>query len=133
MVAATDITIKKADGTTNIVFSLVASSGGDTAPALWRSNTATGTIGQRPSFQISSKWNGPKTARRVDMSGTFPSVYTNASTGQTEVRGQIPFTASFAVPVNITSADLNEAAAQLTNLISSGMAQGSISSGYAPT
>lgn len=133
MTTATDITIKKADGTTDIIWSLKAGSGGDAAPAVWRSDTAAGTIGQRPTFQIAAKWNGPKTARRVDVSGSFPSVYTNSTTGQTEVRGTIPFTCSFAVPVNIVTADLNEAAAQLTNLIASAMTKSAVNSGYAPS
>lgn len=133
MTAAADITVKKADGTTDILWSVLAGSGGDSAPAIWRSNTAAGTIGQRPTFQITSKWNGPKTARRVDIAGSFPSVYTNSSTGQTEVRGTIPFVASFGVPVNIATADLNEAAAQLCNLMASVMTKGAVSSGYAPS
>jgi hypothetical protein len=133
MTTAANITVKKADGTTDIVYTLLSGSGGDTSPALWRSETASGTIGQRPTFQIVSKWNGPKTARRIDLSGSFPSVFTNSSTGQTEVQGKIPFTASFAVPVNISSTDLGEAAAQLCNLISSTMAKSSVSTGYAPT
>jgi len=133
MTAAADITVKKADGTTDIIWSVLAGSGGDNSPAIWRSNTAIGTIGQRPTFQISSKWNGPRTARRVDFVGSFPSVYTNSTTGQTEVRGTIPVTVSFGVPVNIASADLNEAAAQLCNLVASALAKGAVSTGYAPT
>lgn len=133
MTAAVDITVKKADGTTDIVWTSLVGSGGDTAPAIWRSNTAVGTLGQRPTFQISSKWNGPKTARRIDIVGSYPSVYTNSSTGQTEVRGTIPFTGSFAVPTNIAATDLNEAAAQLCNLIASAMAKSAVTTGFAPT
>ncbi len=133
MPTATSITVKKYDGTTDIVWTLLASSGGDNSPAVWRSETAAGTVGQRPTFKISARDNGPKTARRVDFSGAFPSVYTNSSTGQTEVRGTIPFTASFAVPSNLSSTDMNEAAAQLTNLIAYSLSKDSIRLGYAPT
>jgi len=133
MTTAADIVVKKADGTTDITWSLLAGSGGDAAPAIWRSNTAAGTVGQRPTFQISSKWNGPKTARRVDMSGSFPSVYTNSNTGQTEVRGTVPFSCSFAVPFDIASTDLAEAAAQLLNLCASTLAKSAVSTGYAPS
>jgi hypothetical protein len=132
MPTAANITVKKNDGTTDIVWTLLAASGGDNSPAVWRSETAVGTIGQRPTFQINARWNGPKTARRVEMSGAFPSVYTNASTGQTEVRAVIPFSASFAVPQNITSTDLNEASAQLTNLVASALVKSAIAAGFAP-
>ncbi|UUW21161.1 MAG: hypothetical protein [Sanya fiers-like virus 1] len=133
MATAANITVKKADGTTDIVWTLLAASGGDQSPAVWRSETAPGTNGQRPTFQIVSRWNGPRTARRVDMSGNFPSVYTNSSTGQTEVRATIPFSASFAIPQSVIGTDMNEAAAQLCNLIASALAKGAVSSGYAPT
>nr|QDH89069.1 MAG: hypothetical protein H1Bulk30739e362_000002 [Leviviridae sp.] len=133
MATAADITVKKADGTTDIIWSLVASSGGDNSPAVWRSNTAPGTLGQRPTFKISTRDNGNKTARRVDISGVFPSVYTNSASGQTEVRATIPFSASFAVPQNIVTTDLNEAAAQLCNLIASALSKSAISTGFAPT
>lgn len=133
MAVAADITIKKNDGTTNIVWTLLNSSGGDAAPALWRSETAAGTVGQRPTYSVSSRWNGPKTVRRIDISGEFPSVFTNANTGQTEVRSTIPFTCSFGVPTNIIGTDVNEAASQLTQLVAHVMTVNAIKSGYAPT
>jgi hypothetical protein len=133
MATATSITVKKADGTTDIVYTLLTGSGGDSSPAVWRSATASGTNGQQPTFQILTRDNGNKTARRVEMSGKFPSVYTNSNTGQTEVRGVIPFSASFAIPSNVTQADMNEAAAQVCNLIGSTMAKSAVSTGFAPT
>ncbi|DAD51568.1 TPA_asm: coat protein [ssRNA phage Esthiorhiza.2_49] len=132
MTTAADITVKKADGTTDIIWSLLAGSGGDNAPAVWRSGTAAGTVGQKPTFQVLTKDNGNKTARRIEFSGKFPSVYTNTSTGQTEVRAVIPFSASFAVPTNVAQVDMNEAAAQLLNLLSSVLAKSAVSTGYAP-
>lgn len=133
MATVADITIKKADGTTNIVWTAKAGAGGDASPAVWRSDTSIGTLGQRPTFSIMTKWNGPKTARRVEITGAFPSVYTNSSTGQTEVRGVIPLVASFAVPMNLSTTDLNEAAAQMCNLLASSQVVSAIASGYAPT
>lgn len=133
MPTAADITVKKNDGSTNIVYSVVAASGGDKAPALFRSATATGTQGQQPWFQISARDNSAKTVRRVDISGAYPSVYTNSNTGQTEVRATMNFTASFAVPQNVATADINEFSAQMTNLLASTLAKASISSGFAPT
>jgi len=130
---AADITVKKADGTTDILWSLLASSGGDNSPAVWRSGTASGTVGQKPTFQMSTRDNGNKTARRIDFSGKFPSVYTDSNTGQTEVRAVIPFSASFAVPSNISQTDMNEAAAQLLNLLASTLAKSAVSTGFAPT
>jgi hypothetical protein len=134
MTTAADLTVKKYDGTTNIVWSLLVASGGDKAPAVWRSNTAnTGTTGQKPTFSMSSRWNAQKTVRRVDVSCSFPSVYTNSSTGQTEVRSVMNFTGSYALPQNITSTDVQEFVAQLNGLLLNSNSVVSIVSGFAPT
>lgn len=133
MATAVNMTVKKFDGTTDVTWTLIAGSGGDNAPATWRSNTAPGTVGQRPTYQILTRDNGNKTARRIEISGKYPSVYTDTSTGQTVVNGVIPFSASFAVPQNVSEVDMDEAAAQLTNLLAHVMTKSAIYTGYAPT
>jgi hypothetical protein len=133
MTTAADITVKKADGTTNITWSLVSASGGDRSPAVWKSQTATGTAGQKPTYSITARANQQGNVRRVDLSASFPSVYTNSNTGQTEVRSTLSMTASFAVPQNVVSTDVNEFASQVANLIANTATVGSIEAGYAPT
>jgi hypothetical protein len=133
MGVAADITVKKNDGTTDIVWTLIAASGGDKSPALWRSNTAAGTLGQKPWFQIVAKSNGAGDVRRVDVSGKFPSVYTNTTTGQTETRSTMTFSGSFAIPQNIAQADIDEFGSQLTNLVASVISKVAVKSGFAPT
>lgn len=133
MPTATDMTVKKYDGTTDIVWTLISASGGDKSPAVWRSNTSSGTQGQKPSFLMTARANQDGTVRRVDVSGKFPSVYTNSSTGQTEVRSTMTMNASFAVPQNVVTADINEFGAQVTNLIAHALMKASINQGFAPT
>jgi hypothetical protein len=133
MTTAGDLTVKKNDGTTDVVYNLVAASGGDKAPAIFRQNAATGTLGQKPTFSISAKWNAAGTVRRVDVSGSYPSVYTNSTTGQTEVRSVMNFSGSFAVPQNVNAVDMAEFAAQMGNLLKHPTTVSSVSSGYAPT
>jgi len=132
MTAAADITVKKGDETTNIVWTLVSASGGDASPALWRSETAAGTKGQRPLLQMSSRWNGPKTARRVDFTCTFPSVYTDVSTGLTNIRDTSVFTGSIVLPYGMLDADLKEAAHQIPNLLASTLIKTCLEVGFAP-
>ncbi|DAD51294.1 coat protein [ssRNA phage Gerhypos.1_28] len=133
MPAAANITVKKSDGTTDIVWTAIAASGGDKSPAYFRSDTATGTVGQKPIFSVVARQNAAGDVRRVDVSGSFPSVYTNASTGQSEVRSKMNFSGSFAVPQNITAADINEFSAQIPNLIASALIKATIAAGFAPT
>lgn len=132
MSAATNITIKKADGTTNIVYSLLAASGGDKSPAVWRSTTSPGTAGQQPFVQISTRPNGDNNVRRADVLYVYPSVYTDTS-GNTQVRSKAVFQGSFALPQDATAADMNEMGAQLSNLFVDAMLRGTFQTGYAPT
>jgi len=132
MATALPITIKKADGTTSIVYALLAGSGGDKSPALWRSSTAPGTSGQQPFFQLSSRNNGDGTVRRLDMTYVYPSVYTDTQ-GNTQVRSKAVFTGSFALPMNATSADMSEMGAQIANLIKDPLVVGALQTGWAPT
>lgn len=132
MTTATDITIKKADGTTNIVYTLLAASGGDKSPAVWRSSTAPGTAGQQPFCQVQSRSNGDGNVRRVDVLYVYPSVATDASSNTT-VRSKAVFQGSFALPLDATGPDMNEMGAQLGNLFASAMFTSAFKSGYAPT
>lgn len=131
MTTAGNLTIKKFDGTTDITWSLIAASGGDKSPALWRSTSATGTVGQQPTFSASARWNTQKTVRRFDVGCSFPSVYTNTATGQTEVRATMVFSGSFAVPQNVNATDIQEFTYQVANLVAA--MKTSIVTGYAPT
>jgi len=132
MAAAANISIKKADGTTNIVYSLLAASGGDRSPAVWRSSTAPGTSGQQPFFQQATRSNGDNTARRIDVTFVYPSVYTDTS-GNTLVRSKFVFTGSGALPLDCTAADAAEMGAQLGNLMADAMVKAAFQSGYAAT
>jgi hypothetical protein len=133
MPTAANITVKKSDGTTDIVWTLVSASGGDKSPAMWRSQTATGTLGQKPTFWMSSKNNQAGDVRRVDVQATFPAVYTNTSTGQTEVRAKMTFQGSFAIPQNIASTDIGEFTYQVCNLVAAQLTKDSVYAGFAPT
>lgn len=133
MTAAADITVKKADGTTNITWNLVSASGGDTSPAVWRCNSAAGTLGQRPTISIKSRNNGDNTARRVEYVAVFPSVYTDTSSGLTQIRAKSVWNGSAVIPLDMADTDRNEQAAQIANVIASSLFVGTFNSGYAPT
>lgn len=128
-----DVTVKKADGTTNITYSGIAGAGGDTSPAVFRSVTATGTIGQKPTIKITSRDSGDKLTRRIDVDAQFPEVYTDTTTGLTKVSGKVTMRASFGVPQGLSSTTMTEAAAQLTNFMADALIKSTISTGFAPT
>ena len=133
MTQATDITIKKNDGTTDITWTLLTASGGDKSPAIWRSDSASGTPGQHPVVQIQARNNGAVSARRLDITFVYPSVYTDSTTGQTKVSNKTIWNLSGVNPTDVPISDANEAAAQLANLLKHAQFQAMLKSGYANT
>jgi hypothetical protein len=128
-----DITVKKADGVTNIVYSALTPSSGDKTAAQWRSETAGAAAALRPTFQLSSQWNGPRTARRVDFVYQYPFTVTDSTTTVTSVKARIPFSGTMTLPAEIPDTVVAEAVAQAGNLLVSTLIQSSLKAGYAPT
>lgn len=128
-----NVTVKKADGTTDIVYTALTPSSGDKVAAQWRSETAGLSAALRPTFEMQTQWNGPRTARRVLISGQYPHTVTDSTTSTTTVKARIPFSATFAIPAEIPDTAVAEAVSQLSNLMSNTLVRDSIKIGYAPT
>lgn len=125
------ITVKKNDGTTDQIWTNVQASGGDRSPATWR-NTSVGTAPAfHPEMNITSRPNADKTVRRI--AGTIDwkqsAVGTDGITRKVNVAlGKF----DFVLPQGMPSVDLNEFAAQSTNLLASVLIKDSLKAGYAP-
>lgn len=132
MAAIADIIVKKNDAVTNITYTAVVPSAGDKSPAIWRSNSVGTAAAHRPELRVSSQSNGPKTARRVEIAFVYPTTVTG-SDGKVTVSDRSVFTGSMVLPQGMPDADINEAAAQLGNLLVSSLMQTTLKSGYAPT
>lgn len=133
MPSMANITVKKADGTTDVTYSSVTASGGDKSPAVWRNESFGGTIGQRPEFRVRSSPNGTQTIRKVEGSFTMPELYTDTTTSLTKVATRANVQYQAAVPTDMTDAQLAEFAAQFGNLMAATLIKAVHSSGYAPT
>jgi hypothetical protein len=130
------LTVKKADGTTDITFDAISSSGGDTSPAVWRQdtgNTAGLPVGLRATVKLSSKWNGPKTARQLSYEAVFPYAVLSNDTGLYSAKDRVVATGIITMPQGIPGTNLNEAAYQILNVLASSLVKSSVASGYAPT
>jgi len=125
-----NITVKAANGTTDTVFTAVQASGGDKSPAIWRNEAFGGTVGQRSEMRIRSSPDGTGKARRVEGSFTMPQLYTDTTTGLSQVwkRSNAKFEAS--VSTEMSDAQLAEFAAQFGNLLASTLIKSINSSGY---
>jgi hypothetical protein len=137
MPAAANIVVKKADGTTDITYNLVAAAGGDNSPCVWRQDTGAPAglpVGLRPYFKLTSKWNGPKTARVFNVEYVYPYAVQDTTTTLYSAKDRVVFNgANYTAPQGLPQSVLDEAAAQSQNLMASVLVKSSLASGYAPT
>lgn len=126
-----NITVKKADDTTDVVYTATVASAGDSSPAVFRNNTVGNTIAERPSLLVRSQDNGSRTARRVRVDYSWPIVSTDAG-GNKVVTGRMTGEASVLIPQNQDVAIINEQASQFANLLGSGLIKACFAEGYAP-
>lgn len=123
-----DVTIKKADGSTDILFTAKTPSAGDSVQALWRSDTVGTSAGTRPAVTCVASWNGPKTARKINVKFTYP--FLDATTGA--VLGQAIYSVDATVPASMPDADVSQYAAQSANFVASSLIKSVMNAGFAP-
>lgn len=135
MPSMASITVKKADGTTDIVYDQQAGSGGDNSPAVWRQDTGAAAglpVGLRSFFKLTSKWNQPKTARQMIFEIVMPYAVQDSTTTLYSSKDRVVLNATITMPQAIPSANLNEVA-QALNLMAAALTKSSVQAGYAPT
>jgi len=127
------ITVKKADGTTDVVYIAAVPSAGDKSPAIWTQNAFSGVQSNRPRFELLTQFNGQRAIRQVKLKYDFPSVYTEANTGLQKLNGSVGFNGVLYLPVQLTTTEWKEAFAQLGNLLCATLIRQSVEEGFAPT
>lgn len=114
-----NITVKKNDAVTDIVFTGVNPAGGSDAPAILRSNTVGTAIAHRPELRVSVKNAGAKD--RVVGTFKYPQIATNSTTGVTAVVGSVDGRFEFSVDKTTDQTVVDEAASQFANLFASAL------------
>lgn len=130
------ITIKKFDGTTDIVYDGIVGFGGPNDPALWRQDTGAAAalpIGMRATLTLGGKWNGPRTARQVPFTFAYPYATQNSTTTLYSADNKALFQGIATLPVAIPMNVLNEAGYQFGNLMAAALIKSSLASGFPPT
>lgn len=126
-----DITVKKADGTTNVTYSATTPAAGDKSPALWINNAVGTVLAARPRFTLVSASNGTRRARRLRTTFVWPKARTDTA-GNVTVAGGASGESSYLVPQDMTLTEIDEFVAQYSGLLHSALVQASVKSGYAP-
>lgn len=135
MPAMASITVKKFDGTTDIIYDALSASGGDGSPAVWRQDTGAAAalpVGLRSQFQLLSTWNGPKTARQLKSRFVMPYAVQDSTTTKYSATDRVVSDLIITMPQGIPSATLQEVY-QVLNLFASTLVKQSVAAGYAPT
>lgn len=133
MPAMADITVKKNDGTTDIIYNAMAPSSGDNVAAVWRSEASASYAAFKPTFEMRTRYNGPRDARRAEITFTMPVTQTDTASGITSVIGKVPVAFSIVSPLGAPDSVINEAVAQSANLLKSTLIQSALKAGFAPT
>jgi hypothetical protein len=129
------ITVKKFDGTTDIVFDQLQGSGGDSSPAIWRQDTGQAAglpVGLRPIFRLFGGWNGPKTARVLRGLLRFPYAVQDSTTTLYSAKSQAQIDITVTVPQDLPATQINEATYQAMNLVAAALVKQSMAAGYPP-
>lgn len=128
-----DITVKKADGTTNVTYVAATPSAGDKSPAVWTQNAAASIAGYRPKFEMQTQPNGTGTMRQARFKFSFPKTYVDTATGLTKLQKTVDFDGVIYLANDLGTSDWLEAFAQLGNLLASTLVRQSVETGFAPT
>lgn len=127
-----DITVKKYDGTTDVIYKAIQGAAGDGIPALWRVEAIGTVAGNRPVFSLSSKFTADRKARVVDWSLQYPETVTNSTTGVISVRLRDLHRGTLIISLDGNDSTHQEASAQSANLLKSALIQACLVSGFAP-
>lgn len=133
MAAQGNLTIKKNDGTTDIVWSAISPSAGAGVPAVWKSLTVGSADDHHPEFRLSSAIS--KDGKSTKMRGTlmYPSLSTDTTTGLTTVVRNSKGFIDWDMPRGMPDAEINEFVQQFANLIVHGDVRYAIKTRVSPT
>lgn len=127
-----NITVKKHDGTTDVVYVALQGAAGDRQKAVWRQDAFAASQANRPTFELTAKPSSDGTQRILEGKFVYPELVTDSTTGVVSTR--LREVASFATTIDVRSTDssINEMAAQFANLVRATLVQEAIKQGYAP-
>lgn len=123
-----DITVKKSDGTTDIVYTALGGSSGDNTPAIWEVTASSTYAAFRNRLRATSRDNAGKTARNVEIFLEVPE--TILVNGETKLVGKVPVKITVVKPLNVSDATIKEAVYQAGNLAVATLIRSQLTSGY---
>lgn len=128
-----DITVKKNDGTTDIVYVGTVPSSGEQNPAIFRATAGAASPALAPELRIVARDQDQGRKRAVRTTYVYPQAVTNSSTGVTSVANRALAVIDWNFPKEMSQAAIDEAASQLAGLINSTLVKSCLKTGYSAT
>jgi len=132
MPTLSNITVKKYDGTTDVIYIPVSSASSDGVKAEYQNQTGFTVPATRPLFSISTRGNSAGTSRRVSANFIWPLFYTDPVTGKLTRSGGIPGSFTMVVPQDVDPLITREAHQQFAHLCAAAAMKDVMDTGYAP-
>lgn len=133
MAAQTNLTVRNAANSADVVYTALTPSSGDKTPAEWRNIAVGNNVLVQGGFSISSNWNGNRSARHVHVKMAYPDFYNDSGTGMDVVNAVNSVSATFILPAKSQTSIWKELGAQFANLLDHAEVQKVFETGYAPT
>lgn len=133
MPAISNITIKKDNGTTDVVFTGVQPSSGDGTPAVWKATSVGSAPAHQPELRLLSREASKGVKRALRSTFSYPQVATNSTTGLTTVVDRASADTNWVFSKNMTQTEINEFVTQYANLLVSTLVKDCVKSGYSAT
>ena len=133
MPALANMTVKKNDGTTDVVYSYQQGASGDN-PAVWFAPALGATSATRPEVRSHTKAiPGSPSKRRTTVTVMYPYSVVNSTTGITSVEKRIILKLQADTDFEVPSGTMDEAASQGLNIFANALIKSSVKEGASAT
>lgn len=130
MPSMANITVKKNDGTTDIVYTGVSPSSGDATAAIWKSQTVGTAPAHQPEMRLTGRDASAGAKRAMRSTYVYPQIATDTTTSLTTVVDKASADTNWNFPKGMSQSDINEFVSQYANLLVATLVKDCVKQGY---
>jgi hypothetical protein len=125
-----NITVKKYDNVTDVIYIAKAGATADGVPAIYQLEAGFPVPATRPTLKVTTRDNGKGTSRRFTANYRYPIYYTDAN-GKLVISGSVPGEFSTVLPQDMDQTIPNEAHQQFVHLLAHALMKEMLAAGQA--
>lgn len=130
MPSLANITVKKNDGTTDLVYTGISPSSGEGVPAIWKAQTIGTAPAHQPEFRLTARDVSKGAKRALRSTYQYPQIATNTTTGLTTVTDRASADTNWNFSKTMSQVEINEFVTQYANLLVSTLVKDCVKAGY---